>query len=233
MNEGLYHAVGAMRAAERRVEITSNNLANLSTHGYKRKLASQQEFRVLTDQGEGRGLGTRGLTDFSQGPVDRTGYPLHLALRGPGFFAVDSPTGEVYTRNGQFEANQDGEFVTPEGLPVVWEERLGAYQSNGPDPVVEGNGEVHQGAIRLGRLRVVDFEDYQGLEELDSGFYRAGEATVQTNPLGEIAQGELEMSNGTGINEMVDLISNQRGYEMAARALQTINESFERLNRPS
>ncbi len=233
MNEGLYRAVGAMRAAERRIDITSNNLANLSTHGYKRKQATQQEFQVLTDRGEGTGLGTRGVTDFSQGPTDRTGYPLHLALRGPGFFAVDSPNGEVYTRNGQFELNLDGEFVTPDGMSVVWEERLGSYQTGGPDPVIESNGEVHQGQIRLGRLRFVDFENYEGLDELAGGYYAADRTAVLTNTSAEVAQGELEMSNSTGIDEMVELITNQRGYELAARMVQTIDESYQRLNRPT
>ncbi len=233
MNQGLYSAVGAMRAAERRIDITSNNLANLSTHGFKRKQASQQLFKVLTDHGETRAVGTNGLTDFSQGPVDRTGYPLHLTLRGAGFFAVESPEGEVYTRNGQFEIGSDGEFVTQEGLPLAWEERLAAFDGNGPDPVIEAGGQVHQGELRLGQLRFVDFEDYGQLEEVSQGYFVASKDAKFTNSAADVAQGELELSNATGIDEMVELIANQRAYELAARAVQQIDESYQRLNRPT
>ena len=233
MNKGLYSAIGAMRAAERRIDITAHNLANLSTNGFKRKDATHRTFRVLTDSGERRSVGTRGTTNWSQGPVDRTGYPFHLSLRGPGFFAVESPEGETYTRDGQFEVDANGELVTHDGFPVAWDERLAAYSASGPDPVVEPNGEVYQGTNRLGRLRVVDFEDYERLTEASEGYWIPQPGARVTNAAAEIAQGELELSNATGIDEMVELIANQRAYELAARAVQQIDESYQRLNRPS
>ena len=233
MNQGLYTAVGAMRSAEQRIEFTSHNLANLGTPGFKRRAHASSQFRILTDTGEKRAVGTSARQDFQQGPFQRTGSALHVALEGPGFLSVESPDGEIYTRRGELVIDGDGELKAEGGNPVAWERRLGTFDALGDELTIEPDGTVHQGVTQLGRLKLTDFEDYSQLTELTDGYWAAGENARTTNAAATLRQGELEGSNATGIDEMVELIANQRFYDLASRAVRSIDQSYQRLNRPS
>jgi flagellar basal-body rod protein FlgF len=231
MNQGLYTAVGAMRSAEQRIEFTAHNLANLGTPGFKRRSSSSGEFRILTDTGEQRAVGTGAIQDFEQGAFQRTNSAMHVALEGRGFLSVEGPDGEIYTRRGELVMDGDSELKTEDGLPLAWAERLGSFDALGDELTIEPDGEVHQGEIRLGRLKLSDFEDYSQLTELTDGYWAAGERAKTTNAAASLRQGELEASNATGIDEMVELIANQRFYELANRAVKSIDQSYQRLNR--
>lgn len=233
MDRGLYLAISSMRSAERRIDFTAHNLANLNTAGFKRTEATHRSFLVNHPAGQNQTVGVRGRQDFSQGNLQVTGHPYHLALRGQGFFAVESPSGELYTRDGSFGITADGEWVNDVGWPVAWETRLGPIDPSRGDPVVDASGEVTQGNQRLGRLKLVDFEDYGRLEELDRGLWRPRPGARETVADAEVQQGNLETSNASAIDEMVQLIANQRAYEISSRVVETMDQSYQRLYRPN
>ena len=112
MNVGLYRAAVAMVGHERQLDAIATNLANVGTIGYKRIGTAAHEFRVMRGRGQTRGLVVRSQTDFSQGNLRRTERAYDLALWGDGFFTVESPHGEVYTRDGDFRVTSEGVLVT-------------------------------------------------------------------------------------------------------------------------
>ena len=127
MSQGIYIALSGAKLQQRRLELLSNNLANASTTGYKTDNISAASFEVtldeyMTDDGNFNNLTYTKTgqvsTDFSKGSMKNTGSPLNLALDGPGFFVVETPFGERYTRQGDFSLNKDGELVTHEGYKV-------------------------------------------------------------------------------------------------------------------
>lgn len=229
MDSGLYNAVGAMNGSQRSLDVIAHNLANLGTHGYKRRTPAAEQFAALTNHGPARGVGTSAAVDFSQGDLDRTGSPFHLALEGEGFFAAESPDGEVYTRHGAFAFDANGVMTTLEGYPLAWEERLTDLDPSGAPPVIDENGQVTQSSVVVGRLKLAGFENPQSLEELPRGYWGATRETRNAVPTASVRQGALERSNSNGIQEMIQMIETQRAYDVAARTVRSIDQSYQRL----
>ena len=127
MSQGIYIALSGAKLQQRRLEILSNNLANANTTGYKTDNISAASFEIaldeyMTDDGNFNNLTYTQTgqfsTDFSKGSMKNTGSPLNLALDGPGFFVVETPFGERYSRQGDLSLNKDGELVTPDGYNI-------------------------------------------------------------------------------------------------------------------
>lgn len=233
MNRGLYSAISAMRGSERAIQFTANNLANLSTPGFKQTRSVSEQFLALTDHGVDIARGTVGSIDFSPGPIDETGNPFELALEGNGFFAFESPSGEVLSREGRLVVAEDGELVSPDGLPIAWEERNGPLNPLGGEFSVRKDGVVHQGERELGKLRLVDLQNRDSLVALSNGYYRAPPNAVEINATAAVHQGAVERSNVSSIEQLVEMVTQQRSYEVASRSVSLISSSYERLNRPN
>ncbi|MEO0650119.1 MAG: flagellar hook basal-body protein [Planctomycetota bacterium] len=229
MDSGLYNAAGAMHGGQRALDVVSHNLANLGTHGYKRRNPGSQMFAALTDHGQAKAIGTNASVDFSQGDLDRTGNPFHLALEGDGFFAAESPDGEVYTRRGIYSFDENGVPVTPEGFPLAWEQRLVDIDPAGPTPVIDVEGQVTQGAIVNGRLKIAAFENPERLRERPFGYWEPTIETPEAVPTARVRQGALERSNSNGVTELINLIETQRSFEVAGRTMRSIDQSYQRL----
>lgn len=219
-----------MEAASRRTELVSNNLANAGTTGFKRKLSS--EFSIAPGGDRDLQVAHVGKLDFQQGRMERTSHPLHVGVQGSGFLAVDSPRGELYTRNGHLALSSEGELLDVSGFPMVWDSRNGQLTPNGEDIVIEANGEVRQGQKAIGQLRLAEFADPQRLTELSDGYYEAGAGEERLPFTGELMQGQLETSNVNPMIELVELVAAQRTYELAAQTVRQIDRSYQRLNRP-
>ena len=231
----------------RGLDLTSNNLANLTTDGFKR---SRGVFADLVNRGVGGigpsasfGLGTQ-LTatqlDFAQGPIRPTERELDVAITGPGFFSVRAGDGaERFTRAGNFTLNADGELVlpTPEGsLPLQPPIRIPAdatgvsIGSDGTVSVTRGNdGE----AAIVGQLEAARFVNPEGLEQLGSNLFAASGASGAANvgPFGQdgfgsLQQGALEGANVEPAQELVALITNQRAFELSSEAFRAANENL-------
>jgi flagellar basal-body rod protein FlgF len=226
--EGL---VQHMQFQWQRHEILANNLANVSTPGFKRDdlaivpdavAAATRSANVLALPSGGSLLQ---WTDFSQGHIQGTGRGLDAAINGPGFFAVDSPAGMRFTRAGSFTVDRDGVLVGPTGTPVHG--RGGPITVTSSNVTINAAGEVIDGGRVVGTLRVVDFpKPYRFMKE-GQGLFAPVDPTVElTDAQGyEIAGGALEASNVGTVQMMVTMIDVLRTYEAAQRAMQAVEQA--------
>lgn len=232
MNEGLIQGVTTMRAAEKRLETIAANLANVDSNGFKRTTATIREFeRVLRGRTE-REISTKLQHNFSQGALRSTGQPYDLALAGEGFFTIEGANGEMYTRDGRFFVDDKGVLQTFEGLPVVWDGARGAIDPAGNTVTVDAEGTVRQGQTQVGKLRLADFEDKTALTVDSRGFFIAQPSAVPKAFVGQVRQGNLELSNVSSVEEMVALIAVQRQFEAGARVMSSIDQTYRRLTSP-
>ena len=229
---GVYSGVEAMVANQSRLDMLAHNLANSQTTAYKR----QDGFVQALERESGRGKGKARLdiergTDFSQGPLIQTGSPLHFALEGQGFFAVEGPEGESYTRDGSFTVDEEGTLLSASGHPLVWDRQQGAIDPIGSPIDVDAAGVVSQDGRDIGQLRLADFEDRQQLYLDGFGNFRAPLEVLETAHSAVVRQGALEGSNVNPLEEMVSMISVQRAFAGASNVLGMINETYRRLSR--
>jgi flagellar basal-body rod protein FlgG len=222
--------VQSMQAQWHRHEVLANNLANVSTPGFKRDdtallpaqiAAAATPANVLALPSGGSFLQ---WTDFSQGAIQGTGRPLDVAINGPGFFVIDTPGGRRYTRAGGFGIGREGFLVGPDGAQVLGQ--------RGPIPVtgkvtVSASGEVEEGGRVIDTLMIVDFQrPYRLVKEGNGLFGPADSAVEPTAAKGyEIAGGALEGSNVGTVEAMVSMIDVLRTYEAAQRAMQAVEET--------
>jgi len=227
VSDGIYIAASGALARLHDLEIVANNLANQSTVGFKRDrtvFESVLESRLPGDDDQpvagatGRAF-TRvdgSTTDFGSGATFATGGALDVAIRGPGFFEIETPSGTRYTRAGAFQLSADGALVTPNGASVAGEGG-GALDSGGRAVELLASGElVAERGIALGRLRVVDFARADRLEKDGANLYRARPgAEPRDLESYELLPGSLEASNVEPVRELAALVTIQRTFETA------------------
>jgi len=233
-------AAGAARALEQQ-SVISNNLANVSTAGFREQIAA---YRAVPVQGP-PGLPTRVSTiastpgsSMEQGAMVETGKPTDLAIAGEGWFAVQARDGEAYTRAGEFTANAQGLLVNRQGHPVLAEDgapvevpERGAltFSSDGRISVL-GAGERPGDIQALGRLKLVN-PPVSGLLRGADGLFRTVDR--QPAPADEqvrVLAGFIERSNVSPAQAMVGLISNARQFEMQMKVIQDAGVNAERAN---
>jgi len=215
--------------------VVSNNIANASTTGFKRTVSSFSSTldSVLAKRGKeslaASEIQSLQTIDFSQGQIVRTDRPLDVALEGRGCLVLETPSGPLYTRNGTLEVNKLGQLVDTNGNLVAGQ--------NGPivipQDVSEGtiqislDGVVQAGDVSLGTLKLVDFKNSaQDLEPIGFGTYRA-KADVQPEAATQIKvrQGCQEASNVKVMDEMVNMMTLSRVYEMHINILKRQREN--------
>ena len=248
-------SIGAtgMAAQQLNVEVISNNIANLSTTGFKRSRAEFQDMlyenlrRVgspssdtgtLLPSGLQLGLGVKPVATYrinTQGNISVTGNSYDVAVNGRGFFQVQRPDGTTaYTRDGSFQLNQDGQIVTADGFTVL--PAINVPQ-NAISVTINASGQVlasTDGSAtlqNLGQLQLATFTNPTGLEAIGNNLLKETEssgAPVVGNPqaagFGSLVQGSLETSNVDIVNEITNLITAQRAYEMNSRVIKTADE---------
>ncbi|MEE2939861.1 MAG: flagellar hook basal-body protein [Planctomycetota bacterium] len=230
MNVGLYHTVAAMRTNQQRVEIISSNIANSESAGFKRMLHVAHGSSGWGREPSHEQIVTGTRVDLSQGILERTGESLDLALDGPGFFVLDGPTGETLTRDGSFQLTDRGVLVSHDGRAVQWQGKRGVIDLSGPDVAIDNSGVVRQGAVAIGRVRVVDVEGTDAIEPDDTGGFRVREGATLVESDAVVVQGFAERANVETIDELVEMIAAQRAFESASQAFKTIDQSYRRLN---
>lgn len=239
MIRGLYIANTGMNVQTKRMDIISNDLANVNTAGYKKDTAVVSSFpEILTARIEDMqnhvpndahiGTMTFGAkvdgvyTQFVQGSVMNTGSPTNMAIQGNGFFSISTPNGTKYTRDGSFSINQAGNLVTQEGHPVLGQRgviSLGEeYLQSGSELQIKTNGEVMINGEVVDKLSIVAFADNQSLTKLEDNLYEGGGGTVAFE--GTVLQGFLETSNVNPVTAMVDMITVSRAYEANQKMIQ-------------
>jgi len=252
----LFTAATGMKAQQLKVDNIANNLANVNTNGFKK---SQAEFEDLyyqkvrtgsgtTQQGTGAadhveiGHGTRASQVrriFSQGSMAATGNPTDMAITGDGFFAVaDADGNELYTRNGNFSVDAQGNFVLPNGFAlaegITLPNEFDAL-SIGEDGIVKVT--VGEDQTELGQIQLRTFTNPAGLEALGSGLYRetetSGNAQIgipASEGFGTINSGALEMSNVEVAEELIAMIQAQRAYELTSKVIEASDEMLQTTN---
>ena len=220
-------------ALERELDVVANNVANINTTGYKADGSLFEEYlasSARSDQSSGRVsfVRDRGVWhDMSQGPVERTGNPLDLAIDGNAFFTVQTPRGLRYTRNGALQINAAGQLVTSEGNPVMGTSGPIVLQPNDRQISISRDGtvSVRDGASKAdslrGKLTLVSFANPQQLQKDGASTFNAtADAQPQPATSSGIIQGALEKSNVHGVVEMSRMIEITRAYTQIASMLQ-------------
>jgi flagellar basal-body rod protein FlgF len=227
MAEGIYAALAGAIAEQRALEVSANNLANVSTTGFKREVLSFREVLAGQNSTSRQVVVEPQGADFSQGTFARTGGNLDAAILGQGFFVVQTPQGERYTRAGAFTLSPDGTLVTAAGYPVLG--------SGGPIRVDPGkpaslrpDGSVTSGTEVQGTLRLVDFPDKKVLERAGENLWRSTTTTAPKPVEAHLEPGVLEQSNVNAIEGMTELIMISRAYEGFNNALQTYRDIDQR-----
>jgi flagellar basal-body rod protein FlgF/flagellar basal-body rod protein FlgG len=233
MQNALLVGLSRQMALSRELDVVANNIANLDTTGYKADGSLFEEFlssAARSGQNNGRVsfVLDRGVWhDMSQGPVQRTGNPLDVAIDGDAFLVVQTPRGERYTRNGSLQINVTGQLVTNDGSPVLGEAGPITFQRTDRQVSISRDGtvSVREGESKAdsarGRIRLVAFDNKQQLRKDGSGTFTAAEGT-QPHAAADagLQQGSVEKSNVRGVVEMARMIEITRSYTQIATMLQ-------------
>lgn len=243
MIQGLYAAASGMVTLENRHEVIANNIANASTAGFKRQNGIQEGFYnhfsrvqrspshfdvVLGPGGGSRMLGT--YSDLGAGALSQDGSPYHVAIQGPGYFAVDTPRGERFTRSGVFTIDTEGRLATPDGYKVQ-NTAGGAIDVRGGEVIIGEDGAVRVDGASRGRIRLVEFENPHLLTREGDSLLIASEAASKRSAAADtrVTQGALELSNVNIAREMIDMTLAMRAYGANQRVINTMDETMSRL----
>jgi len=257
MMRSLWISKTGMEAQQTQLDNISNNLANVSTNGYKRSRAvfedlmyqnMRQAGAASSDQTElptglQVGLGTRAVAtarNFSQGNLQQSANPLDVAIRGVGFFQVQMPDGTTaYTRDGSFQVSATGQLVTNTGYtvqPGITIPVTAQSVTIGNDGTVTVTLPGQATPQPIGQLQVASFINPSGLEPKGGNLYTetgaSGTPTVGVpglNGLGTVQQGYVETSNVNVVEELVQMIQTQRAYELNSKAIQTSDQMLQKL----
>lgn len=232
MDTGLYQGVSAMRTTEKRLETITANVANIGAHGFKRQSAVTRTFMVGEGSRRHAEIATQHTTDFSQGEIARTGNQFDLAINGEGFFALETPGGRAYTRDGGFRLDNDGALLSNDGFLVAWDGSPGKFQPTGEQVTIGGDGSVRQGETPLGRLKIVDFQDVQRLEQDGRGNWHAPRGLQERPSTAIVHQGAVERANVNAMDELVEMVMAQRRFENSTSVMKSIDQTYKRLNAP-
>lgn len=243
MENALHIGLSRQMVLRQAMDVTANNLANLSTAGFKLETL---HYETHSERPASHRDGPRGISfvradavlrDFSQGPIEATGRPLDLAIEGEGFFAVRAQGADRYTRDGRFSLDPEGRLVTASGASVLDEAggEIAIDVARGA-PRIAADGSIFQGEAEVGRIGVVRFADRGGLEKLGDGLYRAA-GPAEPAEAATLRQGAVEGSNVKPIVEITKMIETARAYESVTRMLQNEEDlrkrAIERLGRAS
>ena len=233
MQNALLVGLSRQMALSRELDVVANNIANIDTTGYKADGSMFEEFlgsAARSGQSNGRVsfVLDRGIWhDMNQGPVQRTGNPLDVAIDGDGFLVVQTPNGERYTRNGSLQISARGQLVTSDGNPVLGDAGPITFQQTDREISISRDGtiSVREGSSKAdsgrGKLRLVAFANKQQLRKDGSGtFTAANGATPQPATKSGLLQGSIEKSNVRGVVEMSRMIEITRSYTQIAAMLQ-------------
>jgi flagellar basal-body rod protein FlgG len=236
MLQGITLATQGMSVLMQKQDQIANNLANMNTTGFKQSNLFISAYEKYLNNDEMKPFANREITadevhiDFREGPAMQTGNDLDLMVQGSGFFTVMTPNGVRYTRNGNFSLNQDGFLVTSDGSKVMSTEGFIRFDRDGGTMRANTNGEILQGEIPRGVLRIVDFKKPYAMLRDGSSYFKP---QLPNNPVVQsagyvIKQGYLEGSNAGSIQNMVEMISTHRNYEADQRALLAQDQTLDK-----
>lgn len=222
MDRSIFVALSGAMAQEKRLETASYNISNADTVGYKKQ--DNLFSATFTDALKAYPVDDGIEVDMTQGAIRVTGNPLDMAIMGDGFFVVNTPQGERFTKQGDFTVNAEGVLSTKEGYPVVGEG--GEIRIVGDEVTVTEFGGISTEEMPEKMLTLVSFDE--NTKFLKQGqYYSVSEGRVNRSPAaGElrIEQGSLEGSNVNSAKEMINLIEIMRRYDTQSKMIQTLDD---------
>nr|WP_295837998.1 flagellar basal-body rod protein FlgF [uncultured Azospirillum sp.] len=227
MENSIYVALSRQMALQRQLDVTSNNIANMNTTGYKNQRMMFTEFLEKPGLHEKVSFvqDRAVVRDLANGAMTQTGNPLDLALTGQGYFTVDTASGPRYTRAGNFRLNDQRQLVDAGGLPVLANNGQPITIPAGTGDVkVSGDGTVATELGPVGKLNIVTFKNEQLMTEVGNGLYVSDEQPEPAPVETKVAQGLLEGSNVKPVVEMTQMIEIQRQYMSAQRMVENEHE---------
>ncbi|WP_019141189.1 flagellar basal-body rod protein FlgG [Noviherbaspirillum massiliense] len=258
MIRSLWISKTGLDAQQTQMDVISNNLANVSTSGFKRSRAVFEDLLYQTMRQPGAqssqqtqlptglqiGTGVRPVATeriFTQGNLQQTGNDKDVAIQGAGFFQVLLPDGTTaYTRDGSFHMDSQGQLVTSSGYPVQPAITIPANAQTltiGRDGTVSVTQPGVVNPIQVGALQLATFINPAGLESRGENLYvetassgNPNTTTPGTNGAGLLAQGYVETSNVNVVEELVNMIQTQRAYEINSKAITTSDQMLQRLS---
>jgi flagellar basal-body rod protein FlgG len=258
MFKALNTSATGMQAQQTNMDVISNNIANVNTHGFKKSRAefedllyhtikepgAQSGLNAVAPSGVQTGLGVRTAAvqkNFETGSSKITNGALDLMIEGPGFFPIQLEDGQIaFTRDGAFQKDPNGRIVDRNGKALVPEIVI---PPNAAGVQIDPNGQVsiitngQQNPQVIGQIQIVNFVNPAGLKSLGKNLYAPSPSSGQpiqgnpgTNGMGQIAQGQIESSNVNIVDEMINMISAQRSYELNSKAVQAADQMLQSLN---
>ena len=255
MPSALHIAKTGLDAQQTRMAVISNNLANVSTTGFKKSRPEFQDLLYETVNQPGAassqntelpsglllGVGVRTVSTgktFTQGAVTQTDNSLDMAIEGRGFFRILMPDGATaYTRDGSFAMNSQGQLVTNSGYqldPAISIPAESLSVTVGKDGTVSALVAGSGSPTQVGSVQLADFINPQGLQAVGENLYKETvssgspqSGTPGLNGVGTLLQGNLESSNVNVVEELVNMIETQRSYEMNSKAIKTVDEMLQ------
>ena len=235
MSQAMYAAVSGASNNQMRLNILTNNLANVNTVGFKK---DKLYFHIPEAKGDSPATqGIKGFqisppaepyetrTDFSPSPLRHTNNALDLALDGEGFFCVQTPEGKCYTRRGNFSLTQEGKLITREGFPVLG--KAGEIIINGKDITVDDDGQITADGDLVDTIKVVSIGNPHMLKKASSTLFvpQDGQVDERKTESVKIKQGFLESSNVNGVRTMTEMIEVMRGYEAYQKIIKFLSDA--------
>ncbi len=215
MENTILAVISRQMGIQREMDTLANNIANSSTDGFKSErmlfaehlvdIGNNQTIAFVKDVGV--------IRDFTDGPLRSTGNPLDVAIRGEGFFEIETEDGVLYTRSGRLHLDPIGMLINAEGQAVLGTDGLPIVTFPGDSAIViDPNGRVTSESGELGYLSLVAFEDLSKMEKVGNGLYNTDQDTLVADE-STIVQGSLEGSNVVSITEMTRMITLLRSYQ--------------------
>lgn len=225
MVKGLYDAARSMHNKIRNIEIVANNIANINTTGYKREIP----FSEYLDKQTGPDKLTQ-LTDFTSGSLMKTGNPFDMALKGNGFFMIETEQGVELTKSGRFTISDEGFLVDQSGNKVLTDNggiNLDELLFEGNNSFqIKKNGEIQIGDNIVGQLAIASIDDQSGMKRMEGQkfLFTDGMHRVALEEEYELHQGYIEESNCNPIIEMQAMIKLNKEYETAAKIISSLDQ---------
>lgn len=238
MENTSFVALSRIATLRRQLGVIANNVANMNTSSFKSEHMMFMEQPVRSRGGERlfgdkisyvRDIAT--VRDLSEGAFKTTGNPLDMAIHGDGYFVVQTPDGERYTRNGRFQLDDTGQLVTQEGDPVLsdgGQPFFFAPGDRGIEVTRDGTISTQNGAV--GRLKLVQFDNPQQLRAVAGGLYSSEDPAIDVEQP-DIVQNALEDSNVEPIVEMSRLIDVNLNYKQAQKLIEAEDERMKTMIR--
>jgi flagellar basal-body rod protein FlgG len=260
MQDSMYSGLFGALTNEHRLNVIANNLANVNTTGYKadklsfkdtmihyaherimQPVLSLRDKQLFPDAVHiAKPRISESKTDYTQGSLRKTDAPFDLAISGEGFFKVQTPNGDYYTRNGNFLKRADGVLVTAQGFPLLSD----GGEVTIPEAAtitIDGQGQIFANNENVGQIQIVNISDPSQLEKYGHNLYKlrdnaqAGEEAVTNDT--QIVQGYLEAPNVNIVEEMVNMIETHRAFEAYQKMISSTQEmddkAIQRVGKPA